>query len=147
MATRDAGERLADARERAGLTAEATAERAGLPLAWYQDLESGATKLYSNVSLAGLRAVAHAVGTTPGALLLAQVPPQPPARAPFTELAAAVRQAISRSQLSIEMWSETVGWDVGPVLIDPDHLWTLPVEALKDICTGAGRDWLEFLPD
>jgi transcriptional regulator with XRE-family HTH domain len=143
----NAGERLAAARERAGLTAEATAERAGLPLAWYEELESSATDLYSNVSLAGLRAVAHAVGATPCELLLAPAAARPRARAPFTELAAAVRQAVSRSGLSIEMWSETVGWEVGPILLDPDHLWTLPADALKDVCAGAGRDWLEFLPD
>ncbi len=143
----NAADRLAAARERLGLSAEASAERVGLPLARYRELESDATALCSKISLADLRAVAHVLGLTPRELLLDERAPQQPARASFAELASAVRQAISQSQLSIEMWSETVGWEVGPLLVDPAHLWTLSVDALKDICVGARRDWLAFLPD
>ena len=143
----NAGDRLAAARERAGLSAEAIAERIGLPLARYRELESDATALCSKISLADLRAVAHVVGLTPRELLLDDAAPPQPARASFAELASAVRQAISRSQLSIEMWSETVGSEVGPLLVDPEYVWTLTVDALKDICMGARRDWLVFLPD
>ena len=143
----DAGDRLAAARERSGLSAEAIAERVGLPVALYRELESDATALCSKISLADLRAVAHVVGLTPRELLLNEAASQQPARASFAELASAVRQAVSQSQLSIEMWSEAVGWEVGPLLVNPEYVWRLSVDALKDICVGARRDWLAFLPD
>jgi transcriptional regulator with XRE-family HTH domain len=46
-----AGERLSAARERAGLTEEQVAERVGLPVASYRDLEHDRGELFSNVSL------------------------------------------------------------------------------------------------
>lgn len=68
-------ERIRKARERCGLTPEEVADRVGLPVAWYYDLEAFSDGVLSTVSLAHLRVLGHVLGLEPAAILGESAPP------------------------------------------------------------------------
>jgi transcriptional regulator with XRE-family HTH domain len=70
MSIHAAGDRLTNARLRAGLTLEAAAERAGIPVASYRDLENDPAELFSNVSLAHLQGIGIALTVSPAEFLV-----------------------------------------------------------------------------
>jgi len=47
----------------------------------------------------------------------------------------------------VEEWSERAGWDVAPIFKDPEEIWKLNAEGLREIAEAAGIDWRLVLPE
>jgi transcriptional regulator with XRE-family HTH domain len=140
-------ERLTAARERAGLEIGDVADRAGLPFAHYRDLEMFDDDVWNTVSLAELQKLGRIVGVRPLAILEGEGAPLPARRMTFTEFSAAVGAAVRASGSSVDAWGEEAGWDVAPLLEDPEQVWSLNADGLRDIADAAGVDWRSVLPD
>jgi len=140
-------ERLAAARERAGLDLGEVADRTGLPFAHYRDLEMFENDVWDSISLAQLQKLARIVGLRSLALLEGETAPRPSRRITFAEFSAAVASAVQASGSSAEAWGEEAGWDVAPLLEDPEQIWSLNADGLRDIAEAAGVDWRSVLPE
>jgi transcriptional regulator with XRE-family HTH domain len=148
MNTDAAGVRLTDARLRAGLTVEAAAERAGIPIAWYRDLENDPDELFSNIALAHLQGIGIALGVSPAEFLVGHpLAVSPAEELGFAELVERLEARRIQAGLSADEFSEHVGWELQDVLIDPQGLWNFTVDGLRDVCAAAGVDWLTVLPN
>jgi hypothetical protein len=47
----------------------------------------------------------------------------------------------------VEAWGDNAGWDVSPLLEDPEKVWDLDADGLRDIAEAAGVDWRAVVPD
>lgn len=138
-------ERLRAARERAGLEASDVADRAGLPLPHYCDLEAFDDDVWSTISLETLLLVSRELNVTPSLILEGR--DTPGTRMAFGEFSAAIAAAIRKDGGDADAWGERVGWDVAPLLEDPEAIWELNAEGLRDIANAAGLDWRAVLPE
>ena len=143
-----AGDRILAARERAALSEEEAAAHAGLPLAWYRDLEHDPGEVWSNASLANLRDLGRAIGLSVRQILEGDRAGAPLRTVTPSELAAAIRASVDADGGDVDGWSERAGWDVAPILVDPARLWgAYTPDALRAICAAVGLDWRGALPD
>lgn len=140
-------ERLIAARERAGLEIRDVAARAGLPFAHYCDLEGFEDDVWDTISIAELQKVARIVGLRSLAILEGDSAPRPSRRITFAAFSAAVAAAVNASGSSVDAWGEEAGWDVAPLLEDPEQIWSLNAEGLRGIAEAAGVDWRSVLPE
>jgi len=146
MATTPAS-RLRAARERAGLEIAQIAEQVELPFAHYRDLEDFDEDLWDTVSLRTLRDLARALHVTPHDILEGDGAPRPEGRLSAAQFVAVILKAVAASGGDVEAWGEGAGWDVAPLLEDPENVWDLNAEGLRDIANAAGVDWRAVLSD
>jgi len=137
--------RLRAAREQRGLTPQQIAAAVGLPVEWYHDLESYPEEMFSNVSLAHLQALCMTVNIKPQALLLGDDKVPATAEVDFSTLVEELRTALNSSKLSVEAFSNKVGWELKDLLVDPQELRNFNVDGLKDVCAAANVNWLAVL--
>lgn len=139
-------ERIRAARERAGLELADVAERVGLPFAHYRDLEDFEDEAWTTISLDTLRRLARILGLTPLRILEGDQAPAPSRRMSFAEFSAAVAASVEKAGGDADAWGDEAGWDVAPLLADPEKVWSLDADALRDIADAAGVDWRAVLP-
>lgn len=138
--------RIREARERLGLWPGHVADQAGLNDNWYFDVEHFDDEVTSNISLNQLVIIARALNLTPLEILEGPGYPAPSRRLPLAEVAARASQRMAADGLSVEAYSDRVGWEMALVFARPDHIRTYTVDALKAICADIGLDWHEALP-
>jgi hypothetical protein len=136
--------RLAELRERRGLTTAEIAARVGMPEPWVRDLEAEDEELYCNITLADLQRLAGVLGASAAELLLAE--PGTGERVAFAGVVARLRSTLAASGESAEEFGERVGWEVDRVLETPEDRWHWCPEELRDIAAGLGIDWVAALP-
>jgi transcriptional regulator with XRE-family HTH domain len=137
-------DRLRGARERLGLTPEEVASKVGLSAAWYYDLEAYPDEMFSTLSLAHLQALGRALGLDPKRILFGDTA-SPDASQGFRDVVDALERRMKLEGLDAETLGERLGWDIRDVLTDPEELWNFNVTGLRDVCLGAGVDWLAVL--
>ena len=147
MVTSTPAERVRAARERAGLDMGEVASRLGLSFAHLRDLESFEDDVENTISIETLRNLSLALGVTVLFILEGADPDVPAPRISFSEFAARVSEAVRRAGGDVDAWGEDAGWDVRPLLDDPETVWKLDVDALRDIAGAAGVDWHSVLPE
>jgi transcriptional regulator with XRE-family HTH domain len=140
-----AHERLRRAREETGLTYEDIAAATGLSAASIADLEGYEDELTSVVSLAHLSVICGLLRRSPLALLFDAVPSVAAPPTSLSDLTEALGRAHKASGLSVEAFSDRVGWELKDALIDPSAFWHFTVDGLRDVCTAAGIDWVAVL--
>jgi len=141
------GERIQEARERAGLTAQEVASAAGLSVNWYLDVEHDDGEVTSNLSLAHLGIIARTLGLSPLEIIEPASTPLPGPSLLLSELAARAQAKMKAENLSVEDYSECVGWEMAPVFANPAHLREYTFDALVHVCTNVGVDWRLVLTD
>jgi transcriptional regulator with XRE-family HTH domain len=139
-------ERIREARERAGIDADAVASAAGLNPNWYFDVESYDAEVTSNISLDQLIIITHVVGLTPLGALEGPAAQAPAPRISLTELVETARRQMIAAGETVEQYSTRVGWEMAPLFANPAYLRNYTVDALQDICRTVGMDWRAALP-
>jgi transcriptional regulator with XRE-family HTH domain len=139
-------DRLRNAREARGLSEDAVAQAAALPVSWYRDLELFEDELTDNVSLARLQIIGGILSVSP-AELFGYSPVAPDERVYFEDLSAGLRLYCERSGLNIVQASERIGWDLSNAVIDSSEFWNFNVCGLQDVCSALAIDWVKALPD
>jgi hypothetical protein len=134
-------QRILRAREAAGLTHVDVAARWGEPVSMYWDLEFHDDEAFTVVSVKQLQRLAVVLGTSVITLLFGEEPPELPA-AGYVELVARLRARLAEEKLSVEELSDRIGWELEPLLADPDTLGDLPIYAVRSVCLAAGIDWV-----
>jgi len=138
--------RIAAARERQGLSETDVASRVGLTIPAYFDLEQFEDEVFTVIDLNQLSSLAAALGVKPAVLLLGDEAEPIPQDITPEDAVAHLNEHLATRRQSIEELEEAVGWFLAPVVADPTHLWTYPVEALYVICKAIGVDWVRALP-
>ena len=133
------------ARSRAGLEPADVARAVGLNKQSYHDLESHDDEVTGNISLGTLSAIARTLDTTVVELLDGPDAAGPTSRQSLSVLAGLARTRIASGGLTVDAYSRRIGWDMAPVVADPEHVWKYPFEMLHALCDDLGLDWKDFI--
>lgn len=132
------------ARVRAGMQPEEVARAVGLNKPGYYEVEEHDDEVTGNISMATLMAIARTLGTTAAALLGGPGTTLASKRS-SAELAVLALARIAAERLTADAYGERIGWDIAPVLTNPDHVWQYPLVMLQSLCQDLGVDWKEFV--
>jgi hypothetical protein len=94
-----------------------------------------------------LHRLARTVGLTLREILGEDGSTQPSRTLSFADFARVIQESVRASGGDVDAWGERAGWDVEPLLRDPDEVWNLSADGLRDIANAAGIDWRSVLPD
>jgi transcriptional regulator with XRE-family HTH domain len=142
--------RILRAREALGLTKDDVAARWGEQPSMYWDLEFFDDEAFTVISVKQLQRLAAVLETSVSALLFSEEPPPEFPGASYAEVTAKLRKKIAEEAISLEHLGDQIGWELGPLLDDPDALGDLPIDGLRSVCQAVGVDWvaaLRTLPD
>jgi transcriptional regulator with XRE-family HTH domain len=142
-----ANERIRAARERAGLQLEDVAGKLEISYAEYWDIEAFEDEVWTSISLETLQRLARTIGSTLREILDEDGSPPPVRTLSFADFVGVVQESVRASGGDVEAWGERAGWDVEPLLRDPDEIWNLSADGLRDVAKVAGIDWRSVLPD
>jgi hypothetical protein len=53
---------------------------------------------------------------------------------------------MAREGQTVDEFGDRIGWNVEPVLKDPETLWGFNVEALHAMCSALELDWVAAVP-
>ena len=130
---------------RAGLEPAEVASAVGLSKSWYHEVEFHDDEAAGNISLGTLEAIARRLGTTavellegPGAAIAA-------GKRSLPVLVDLARTRMASEGLTMESYSNRIGWDMAPVLANPDCVLEYPFVMLRALCEDLGVDWKEFI--
>lgn len=137
-------ERIEAARERAGLELQDVADRLGITFEHARDLEWFEDEATMTLSLRELRHLGDLIGLTPLQILEGEDQASGPP-IPFAEFSKAIAAAAAQGG-GIEAWGHEVGWDVAPLIDNPENIGDLNADGLRDIAKGLGLDWRRVLP-
>jgi transcriptional regulator with XRE-family HTH domain len=137
--------RIREARDRTGLSESLVADKLGMTLTEYRDVEFHDDEVFVSFSLKHLRALGEVLGLPLHQMLLG--PDAEPVGPPTSsdEIARRISALAASQQVSIEELSDSVGWDLEPILHDPASLAELNLDGLHDICAAIGVDWVSAL--
>jgi hypothetical protein len=65
----------------------------------------------------------------------------------FADFSRAIAESVRVGGGDADAWGERAGWDVEPLLRDPEEIWNLSPDGLRDIADAAGIDWRTVLPE
>jgi hypothetical protein len=132
-----------------GLDERTIAERLGMSLPAYCDLERFDDELVTCLSLDQVRRLAQVLRLSIPALL-GHDADAAGSSSPMSmvEVIDRVRQRLVQAGISVEGFSDRVGWDVTAALNDPDSAWhDWNIDCLRDLCAEMGIDSLRVLSD
>jgi transcriptional regulator with XRE-family HTH domain len=124
---------------------EDVARAVGLNKPWYYDVEGRDDEVTGNISLVTLMAIARTLGTTTVALLDGSGTVGGASKRSSADLAALARARIAAERLTVGAYGDRIGWDMAPVLKNPEHVWQYPFVMLQSLCEDLGVDWKEFV--
>jgi hypothetical protein len=125
------------------------AERLVISLPAYFDLESFDDELVTCLSLEQVRSLATVLHLSIAALLADETNAiaSGPAMS-MAELVDRIGQRLVQEGISVDAFSDRVGWDVTAALNDPDSAWRdWNIDCLRDVCAEIEIDWLRVLSD
>jgi hypothetical protein len=122
------------------------ADRVGLSLASYYDLEGRDDEAFTCISLGQLVALGSALRVSPRELVDDQEASPATERVAYARLADQVRTQVDLEGTSPEAWGDRIGWDVSALLLNPERVADLNLDGLRDICSAVGIDWRAVVP-
>jgi hypothetical protein len=139
--------RIRSARVRVGLDERAMAERLGIGLPAYCDLERFDDELATCLSLDQVRRLAQVLRLSIAALIAADADATASGPAmSMTELIDRIRQRLVQEGLNVEAFSDRVGWDITAAMTNPDSAWRdWNIDCLRDVCAEMEIDSLRVL--
>jgi transcriptional regulator with XRE-family HTH domain len=134
------------ARIRAGKEPEEVARSAGLNKPTYIfHVEADDDEVRGNISLRALKSIARALGTTPLQILEGADAVAASSRRSSASVAELVKARIDAEHLTVGGYGDRIGWNVSPILDDPERLWDYPFDMLHALCGELGLDWREIV--
>lgn len=141
-----AARRIAEARSRLGLSDVDVADRVGITIHSYYDLEAYNDEAFTVTSLAKLGELARVLGTSARFILVAEDANQPTPVITFDVISRRLSERLAQAATTPEAFGEATGWDVGGLLADPRSLAEWPVDGLYQLATALDLDWVAALP-
>lgn len=135
-------ERLRNGREIKGLTTAQVAQRLGISLSDYEDIEAYDNEVEGNISLGRLLTLIHQLDLSPGELFPGNNVGIP---LPFEGLRQAIEAHLQKTGLERDAFEELVGWSIEGPLIDPRGFSELTLDALKDITKPLRIEWFDVV--
>lgn len=133
-------------RIRAGKSQAEMAQRLGLNIAWYADLETRDDELASTLTMFKAMELASIFGVTLHELL--DEPPVADERIPIMELPDRILVHAKREGLSVEQLEKQVGWELHEFLGSPVQLAAeFPILFFQALAAALGINWLALVPD
>jgi hypothetical protein len=123
------------------------ANRLGITVHSYDDLERYDDEAFTALSLQELLSLGRALGVKPATLLFGSAADGLKTSVVPDEITARLTQKMIERHQTAEELSESVGWDVRELLVDSSALWSFNVEGLYDLCKAAGVEWINALPE
>jgi hypothetical protein len=137
-------ERLKRAREAAGKTTQDLGEFVE-NVATYYDMEDYDGELYSNASLGELSRLCSALGIKPRDLF--DDKPNVEGTISRVQLLSRAREYMKQNKLSVEEFSDRIGFEIGPSLEDASKMMDWNVDFLRWLCEELGLEWRSALPE
>jgi len=139
--------RIQSARVRVGLDERTMAERIGISLPAYFDLEMHNDEVFTCLSLDQVRRLARTLGVSIVSLV-ADDPDAMRSALSMSHLVERLRQRLSQEGITADAFSDRVGWDITAALSDPESAWhDWNIDCLRDVSTELGVEWLGILSD
>jgi transcriptional regulator with XRE-family HTH domain len=133
-------------RIRAGKSQAEMAQRLGLNIAWYADLEALDDELASTLTIFKAMELASNFGVTLHELL--EEPPVADGRIALMELPDRILAHAKREGISIEQLEERVGWELHDFFGSPVQFAAeFPIQFFQAVATELGINWLALIPD
>jgi transcriptional regulator with XRE-family HTH domain len=142
-----AAARIRAARTRAGLGEQTVAAALGITLPAYFDLESFDDELFTCLSLEEVSKLAQALGVSTLALVVGDERADGVAgEMSLTDVVSRIREYIGLHSLTPVAFSDRVGWDIAPALLDPSSAWrSWNLDWLYDVCAELKIEWTAVL--
>lgn len=141
-----AADRICDARRRRGRSDVQVADRAGITISSYCDLEACNDEAFTVLSLTQLARLGHVLDVSPHVLLFGEGTAAPKREVALAEIAERLGDRMASEGLGVDEFGERVGWDLAEVLASPEALWRLNLVGLRDVCNAVNLDWVAALP-
>ena len=141
-----AKERIRQARLDAGLTEAAVAQVIEATIHYYWDLEHFDDEVFTVPSLRELKALGDVLNVEPRVLLIGPEECNATQILSFRSIREHLADHLARNGITVDQFSDAIGWDMTPLMTDPEVLWTWNVEALYSITKPLGLDWVAALP-
>lgn len=139
-------ENIRSARIRAGKTRAEVAAQLALNPAWYDDLEQRDGELAATLTLFQGVALAELFGLRLADLFGETVPVGE--RIALPELPERIHAHVAAKGMSLEVFEEQLGWELGPFMDAPVQLATeLPMAFFQALAAVLGIHWLLLVPD
>ena len=139
-------ENLRSARIRAGKSRAEVAAHLALTQAWYDDLEQRDGELAATLTLFQGVALAELFGLRLADLFGETAPPGEPVA--LLDLPERIRTHVAEAGISMALFENQLGWQLGPFLEAPVQLATeLPMAFFQALASALGLHWLLLVPD
>lgn len=138
--------RFREARERSNLTQAEVAKHLGYSRASeYRDIELFDEEAFDCFSLAELRQLAAIFNTPLETLLFGSDFKGATSGTTPTMIVERLRATAAREGITIDELGDRVGWDLTPIMADPQAIDQFNLSGLSDICAPIGLDWVTAL--
>ncbi len=139
--------RIREARLASGLKENEIADRLGLSVEAYGDLETYDDEAFTVATLGNLAMLGRVLSVKPSVLLLGPEAIDVEHTVTFSEIVERLTRRLADDHLTAEQLGDEIGFGVEPLLASPDSLWDYDVESLYGICTRLSVDWVAALPE
>jgi hypothetical protein len=141
-------QRIAAARERAGISHADMADHLGLTLPSYHDLEAYDDEAFDCISLEQFLKLARVLRVSPRSLISGQGDAAVTVAVSAEDVAHALRRRVDRDADGGKALGDDVGWEIHAALVDPTAIWSdWCLAQLRDVCGAIGLSWKAVLPD
>ena len=137
--------RIRRAREALGLTPDDVASRWGEEPSMYWDLEFHDDEAFTVISVRELHRLASVLQTSVEHLVFGEDPTPALPTARYDDVIAGLEARMVEDALSAEQLGDDIGWDLLPLLDDPDTLGDLPIASVWSLCRVANVDWVSVI--
>ncbi len=148
----DAGEewppvadRVQQARERLGLTVAEVMERLGMSGTEYQDVEWHDDEVFMSLSVKEIAALAGILKMTVSEMLFGSRATGLAPAVSYTEIARRLEDLARSEKITLDELGDRIGWELDPLVRNPEAMGELNIPGLHDICKPLGLDWLSIL--
>ena len=138
-------ERFREARERLGLTQADVAEQLGIQVSSYWDIEFHDDEAFDCFSLAELRQIATILKTPLEVLLFGNGFNGSTSGTSPSMIAERLRVLAGSEGLTIDELGDRLGWDLTPIMADPEAIDQFNLAGLSDLCAAIGVDWVSAI--
>jgi len=139
-----AGKKLAEIRNKNGLTTHEMAHAVGITSPEYYDIEE-MEDLYNCASLAVVGMICKKLNILPIDLFSAWDNNLIEHLVSFQHLKEAINAYIVKKSVDSEALSNKLGWDVKVLLDNPNNMWNYTIESLEALCEPINVSWLDLL--